>query len=81
VHGELDRDAPIHQAEELAQMARSPPKGRGAELVKLPRLNHLFVPATTGEVSEYPTLADPMVSPQLSEAVVDWLRTTFPPAR
>lgn len=73
LHGELDRQMPIHHADELAQLARGRAKGRGAELVKFPALNHLFVPATTGEVSEYGTLKEPAVSPDVSAAVVDWL--------
>jgi pimeloyl-ACP methyl ester carboxylesterase len=78
LHGELDRQMPIHHADELAQLARGRAKGRGAELVKFPALNHLFVPATTGEVSEYGSLTDPAVSPDVSTAVVDWLNKTLP---
>jgi pimeloyl-ACP methyl ester carboxylesterase len=78
LHGELDRQMPIHHAEELAQLARGRAKGRGSELVKFPTLNHLFVPATTGEVSEYATLKDVAVSPDVSTAVVGWLNKTLP---
>jgi uncharacterized protein len=81
LHGELDRQMPIHHAEELAQLARGRAKGRDSELVKFPTLNHLFVPATTGEVSEYATLKDVAVSPDVSAAVVGWLNKTLPPAR
>jgi pimeloyl-ACP methyl ester carboxylesterase len=81
LHGELDRQMPIHHAEELAQLARGRAKGRDSELVKFPTLNHLFVPATTGEVSEYATLKDVAVSPDVSTAVVGWLNKTLPPAR
>lgn len=79
VHGELDRQTGVHHADELARMARSRAKGRGAELVKLPALNHLFVPATTGDVSEYAALTERTVSSQLAQAVVDWLQKTFSP--
>ena len=78
LHGELDRQMPIHHAEELSQLARGRAKGRGSELVKFPTLNHLFVPATTGEVSEYATLKDVAVSPDVSAAVVGWLNKTLP---
>ncbi len=78
LHGELDRQMPIHHAEELAQLARGRAKGRSSELVKFPTLNHLFVPATTGEVSEYATLKDVAVSPDVSAAVVGWLNKTLP---
>jgi uncharacterized protein len=78
VAGELDRQVPIHHAQQLAQLARARPKGKGADSVILPTLNHLFVPATTGEVSEYATLQDRTVSPQLTTAVVGWLQKTLP---
>jgi hypothetical protein len=78
LHGELDRQMPLHHGEELAQLARGRVKGRGAELVKFPTLNHLFVPATTGEVSEYGTLKDPAVSPEVSAAAASWLDKTLP---
>jgi len=78
VQGELDRQVPIHHAQELAQLARARPKGKGADYVMLPTLNHLFVPATTGEVSEYAALQDRTVSPQLTTAVVGWLQKTLP---
>ena len=78
LHGELDRQMPIHHAEELSQLARGRAKGSGSELVKFPTLNHLFVPATTGEVSEYATLKDVAVSPDVSAAVVGWLNKTLP---
>ena len=81
LHGELDRQMPIHHADELAQLARGRAKGRGVELVTFPTLNHLFVPATTGEVSEYATLKDPAVSPEVSAAVVGWLNKTLPAGR
>jgi pimeloyl-ACP methyl ester carboxylesterase len=78
LHGELDRQMAIHHAEELAQLARGRVKGRGAELVKFPALNHLFVPATTGEISEYGTLKDAAVSPAVAAAAVGWLNKTLP---
>jgi pimeloyl-ACP methyl ester carboxylesterase len=78
LHGELDRQMPVHHADELAQLARGRASGRGAELVKFPSLNHLFVPATTGEISEYAALKDTTVSPDVSAAVVGWLNKTLP---
>jgi len=83
VHGELDRQVPIHHADELAQLARARSKAGAADYVKLPALNHIFVPATTGEVSEYAGLKDRTVSPQLATVVIDWLQKNLPavPAR
>jgi fermentation-respiration switch protein FrsA (DUF1100 family) len=78
LHGELDRQMPVHHADELVQLARGRASGRGAELVKFPSLNHLFVPATTGEISEYAALKDTTVSPDVSVAVIGWLNKTLP---
>jgi hypothetical protein len=78
LHGELDRQVPIHHADELAQLARGRAKGGDVELVKFPTLNHLFVPATTGEVAEYPTFKDPAVSPDVAAATIAWLSKTLP---
>jgi hypothetical protein len=44
------------------------------DVVKVPGVNHLLAPATTGEVDEYATLADKHVSSAVSSAVVDWLK-------
>lgn len=78
VHGELDRQVPIHHADELAALAKGRPRGQGADLVKFPTLNHLFVPAETGEVAEYTSLTDRNVSPQLGLVVSDWLQKNLP---
>lgn len=78
VHGELDRQVPIHHADELAALAKGRPRGQGADLVKFPSLNHLFVPAETGEVAEYNSLTDRNVSPQLGLVVSDWLQKNLP---
>ena len=57
VQGDLDTQIPPHHAEKLAALARARKKDAGGvEVVHLPGINHLLVPATTGEVGEYPTL-------------------------
>ena len=40
-------------------------------------VNHLLVPATTGEVSEYASLPDRNVSKDVTTAVTAWLTKTF----
>jgi len=74
---------PVHHAEELAQLSRARTRAGATDYVRLPALNHLFVPATTGEVSEYASLTDRAISPQLGSVVIDWLQRTLPamPAR
>jgi hypothetical protein len=40
-------------------------------------VNHLLVPATTGEVEEYARLTDRHVSPKVTQALVTWLKKVF----
>ena len=44
-------------------------------------VNHLLVPATTGEVDEYTTLKGQHVSLAVSGAITDWLKKIFAAAR
>ncbi len=76
VHGEMDRQILPVNADKLAAIARTR-KGRAAEavrLVKLPGVNHLLIPARTGEIDEYARLTDRTVSPELTSAVGSWLK-------
>ena len=77
VHGNLDKQVPLAHAEKLADMARTASKSKSVELVVVRGVNHLLVPATTGEVSEYATLTDRNVSADVSTAVTGWLTKTF----
>jgi hypothetical protein len=43
-------------------------------VVKLPGVNHLLVPATTGDVEEYGRLTERHVSPVVTQAIVTWLK-------
>jgi len=75
VQGELDTQVQPHHADDLAKLARAR-KGTKAdvEVVKVPGINHLLVPAKTGDVSEYGTLGpDSKVSPQVTSAVATFL--------
>jgi hypothetical protein len=38
-----------------------------------PALNHLFVPAKTGEIAEYPSLYPRTLSPEVATAVAAWV--------
>jgi len=76
LQGDLDRQVPAAQADELARLARARKNrpGQTIEIVHFPELNHLLVPATTGEVDEYARLTDRDVSKQLLGALADWLK-------
>jgi hypothetical protein len=45
--------------------------------VHIPGINHLLVPATTGEVSEYGQLKDLAISPKVADAIVAWVKKTL----
>ena len=73
IQGDLDRQVFPHHADTLAELARARKKSPPVELVHLPGLNHLLVPAQTGEVSEYGVLPVKTVSPAVAKTIVDWL--------
>jgi pimeloyl-ACP methyl ester carboxylesterase len=73
VQGSLDTQVQPSHADRLVEMARARKKGKGAEIVKIDGVNHLFVPATTGEVSEYASLPDKHVAPKWAASIVEWL--------
>jgi pimeloyl-ACP methyl ester carboxylesterase len=73
IQGDLDRQVFPQHADTLAELARARKKSPPVELVHLPGLNHLLVPAQTGEVSEYGVLPVKTVSPAVAKTIVDWL--------
>ena len=77
VHGGLDRQVPVEHVEKLSDLARKESKSKSVEVVVVRGVNHLLVPATTGEVSEYGTLPDRNVSKDVTMAVTTWLSKTF----
>ena len=80
IHGELDQQVLPYHADRIEALA-SQRNRRGAtiEVARLDGINHLLVPATTGSVSEYASLADHEVSPRIAETVVDWIVRTLIP--
>jgi hypothetical protein len=77
VQGLLDTQVAASNADRLEALARARKKPAPVEVVKLPGINHLLVPATTGEFDEYATLGGKQVSPAVAAAVVSWLQKTF----
>ncbi len=76
VHGDLDREILPANADKLAAIARARrgPVGAAVKLVKIPGVNHLLVPAQTGEIEEYARLADRTVTPSAASAIGAWLK-------
>jgi uncharacterized protein len=81
VSGLLDTQVPPSNADRLETLARARKKAGPVEIVRAPGINHLLVPATTGEADEYATLKDKHVSPEVANAVALWLQKTFAASR
>ena len=67
VQGGLDTQVEPQNADLLEGLARKRKNAPAVEIVKVPGVNHLLVPATTGEVSEYADLKDKHVSAAVTE--------------
>jgi pimeloyl-ACP methyl ester carboxylesterase len=79
VQGELDTQVPPHHADKLAELARARKRKVATEIVKVPGVNHLLVPAKTGELDEYATLDEAKVSDGVTSAIAVWLARTLGP--
>jgi pimeloyl-ACP methyl ester carboxylesterase len=79
VHGQLDGQVAPSNADGLEQLARSRRRG-SVEVVRVPGVNHLLVPAKTGELDEYGTLPDRTVSAAVTSALATWLQKSLPAA-
>ena len=73
LHGELDQQVPVAHADRLGALARKVSKSKAIDVVTVQGVNHLLVPATTGEVTEYGTLGDRNVSKDVVKSLTDWL--------
>jgi dipeptidyl aminopeptidase/acylaminoacyl peptidase len=75
-HGLLDSQVLPSHADKLEALAKQRKRGV-VEVVRFQGVNHLLVPATTGEVDEYARLTERQVSPEVSTAIAGWLQRTF----
>jgi pimeloyl-ACP methyl ester carboxylesterase len=73
VHGARDRQVPPHHADRLGELANAREKSLPTEVVHLAGVNHLLVPARTGNVSEYGSLEAEAISPEVARIIGDWL--------
>jgi uncharacterized protein len=74
VQGDLDTQVAPSNADRLEALARKRKNAPPVEVVKVPGVNHLLVPAATGEVDEYASLSGAHVSPAVASAIVSWLQ-------
>jgi alpha-beta hydrolase superfamily lysophospholipase len=77
VHGLLDTEVDPSNADRLEKLARTRDRDKVVQVVKIPGVNHLLLPATTGEIDEYASLRDQQVSPAVSTAVAGWIQSVF----
>jgi pimeloyl-ACP methyl ester carboxylesterase len=75
LQGDLDHQVDPHHADALAALARDrkkvPPDH--TTLVHLDGVNHLLVPAKTGDIEEYANLASKVIDPRVASSILDWL--------
>jgi pimeloyl-ACP methyl ester carboxylesterase len=76
VHGALDREIPAAHADRLeaAGQARKNVSAARTRKAVVPGVNHLLTTAETGEVEEYDLLGAKTIAPQVSAALVEWLK-------
>jgi pimeloyl-ACP methyl ester carboxylesterase len=74
VQGDLDTQVKPHHADRLGELARARKNAGAVDVVHLPGINHLLVPAKTGEVQEYGTLRDVSVTPEVATRIAEWLK-------
>ena len=77
VQGALDTQVEPSNADRLEELAKKRKNGGPVDVVRVPNVNHLLVPAVTGEANEYPSLKDKHVSTDVTQAIVEWLRKTL----
>ncbi len=79
VQGGLDKQVLPYHGDHLLELAHARKgKNRIADLSKIDNINHLLVSATSGEVAEYDELKDPVVSPDVTQAISAWLQKVIP---
>ena len=76
IQGELDKEVLPHHSKRLTEAANTRKKVAPATLVSLPGLNHLLVPAKSGDTSEYLLLPEKRISPEVARSIADWLATS-----
>ncbi|NQW02989.1 MAG: hypothetical protein HQ485_03075, partial [Acidobacteria bacterium] len=79
----LDTEIPPSQADtlEALSIARGERSPLATRKIVVPGINHLLVPAMTGEIEEYSSLPVKSVSKAITDALIAWLRDVFPPKR
>ena len=77
VQGLLDTQVAPANADRLEALARARKNAPMVDVARLPGINHLMLPATSGEYEEYGSLSGQRVSADLVSAVAAWLPKAF----
>jgi pimeloyl-ACP methyl ester carboxylesterase len=83
LQGALDVECPPANADRLETLSRARTKLPATATTKIivPGVNHRLVQATTGEPDEYESLKSRTVAPQVTDALIGWLRDVFQPRK
>lgn len=73
VQGGRDRQVPVANAVSLANLLRRGRTGAEVTTLVIGNLNHLFLPAQTGRVTEYSMLSVHSLGPEVLDPVSHWL--------
>jgi pimeloyl-ACP methyl ester carboxylesterase len=73
LQGGLDKQVVPYHADKIAELGRGRKKAATVEIKQLPSLNHLFVPAKTGDIAEYATLETKTISADVAAAIATWV--------
>jgi fermentation-respiration switch protein FrsA (DUF1100 family) len=74
IQGALDVQVPPHHAEKLGALANARKKAPKTDVIVVPGINHLLVPAKTGDLAEYGSLTDRTISPEIAAKIATWLK-------
>ncbi len=77
LQGSLDTQVPPSHADKLEAFAKARKKGGAVDVVRVQGVNHLLVPAKTGETDEYARLSAEKISPDVISALTTWLSKTL----
>lgn len=77
VQGDLDTQVEPSNADKLEALAHKRKNSPPVAVVRVPGVNHLLVPAKSGETDEYGELPDKHVAPAVTQALVEWLKKTL----
>jgi uncharacterized protein len=83
LQGAVDQEVAVHHAAKLEEFAKSrkkvPPEN--VRVVTLDGINHLLVQATSGELAEYPTLANRVIDQRVAKTTAEWLAEVLAKAK